>query len=113
MGCAQRPRVGPISTGSAASGSSELGVCLRAWEWAAASCWLWCGPDSSSTLRGGRDSAGGCRQRFRPLPPTPIPQSGVLEKLLLVLEKELRNSQKPEGWLFHSWELELGHGRGT
>lgn len=87
MGCAQGPRVGPISTGSAASGSSELGGCLRAWERAAASCWLWCGPDSSSTLRGGRDSAGGCRQRFRPLPPTPIPQSGVLEKLLLVLEK--------------------------
>lgn len=54
-----------------------------------------------------------CRQSFSPLPSTPIPQSGVLEKLLLVLEKELLNSQKPEDWLLHSWELELGHRRST
>lgn len=75
------PRASPTSTGSVVSvqtsvacGRSELGGCAVAW---GAGSQLRCGPGSSRMLEGGKNSAGGCSQKARPLPSTPICQSGA------------------------------------
>ena len=58
--------------------------------------WLWCGPDSSRSVQGGRNSPGA---KSHPgawlLPPTALLQEGVLERLLWGLEREFLHVPRP------------------